>query len=194
MKTLEIKAQKRDELGKKNAVIARRNELVPCVLYGGNEIVHLEISEKELKPLVYSPEVFFAKIDVGGSTYTGVLKDIQFHPVTDSIMHIDFLEVVDGKPLKVALPVKVTGNSAGVRAGGKLVVNVRKLRVEAKPENMPDEITIDISDLNIGDVLRISNLDIPNVTFLEAANVVIAGVRMTRNAKSAQAAAEADKK
>lgn len=194
MKTLTLIGENRETVGSKYAADLRRNAMVPCVLYGGETPVHFAATEAELKKFVYTPSVYFADIQIDGKSYKGVMKDIQFHPVTDKPIHVDFLEVFDNKKVRVELPVKVTGNSAGVRAGGKLVVNVKKLNIEAFPVDIPDEIELDITNLNIGDKLRISDLNIPGVKFLDAANVVVAAVQMTRSAISAQAAAEAEKK
>lgn len=192
MKTLELKGQKRDNTGKKGSADLRKQEVIPCVIYGGTETLHFSATAADLKKFVYTPDVYFAQIEVDGKSYKGIMKDVQTHPVTDDVLHIDFLEVSEDKKVRVSLPLKITGNSAGVRAGGKLIVNVKKLTVEALPKDIPDYINVDITNLNIGDKLRISELEIPGVTFLDAANVVVATVRITRNAKSA-AAEEAKK-
>lgn len=188
MKTLDLNAQERAAKGKKDAADLRRADRVPCILYGGAEPVHFSADTKELKGLIYSPEVYFVNINLGDKVYRGAMKEIQFHPVTDAILHVDFLEISESKAIRMELPVRITGNSAGVRAGGKLVVNMRKLKVEALPKDMPDEISVDISNLNIGDVLRINQLTAPGVTFQDGQNLVVAAVRITRSARSAQAA------
>lgn len=193
MKTLELKGEVREVEGKKGATALRREDIIPCVIYGGEEPVHFGVQLAELKPLVYTPNAYFVNINVGDKSYKGAMREIQFHPVTDAILHVDFVQVFEDKRIRMELPVKVTGNSAGVRAGGKLQVNVRKLKVEAFPADMPDEISLDITELNIGDKLRISELDAQGVTFLDAANVVVATVRMTRSAKSAAAAEDGKK-
>lgn len=194
MKTLELKGQLREPAGKKGASQLRREELIPCNLYGGSTNLEFSAAYADLKSLVYTPSVYFVNVVVGDKSYRGVMKEIQFHPVTDHILHIDFLEVAEDKKIRMELPVKITGNAAGVRAGGKLTVNVRKLMVEALPKDMPDEITLDVTELNIGDKLRISDVKLGGVTFLEAPNVVVATVAITRSAKSAAASAEAEKK
>lgn len=194
MKTLTLIGQHRETVGSKNATDLRRKGMVPCVIYGGEAPIHFAATEAELKKFVYTPSVYFADIQIDGNSYKAVMKDIQFNPVSDKPEHIDFLQVFDNKKVRVQLPVKVTGNSAGVRAGGKLVVNVKKLNIEALPGDIPDEIELDVTNLNIGDKLRIADLKVPGVTFLDAANIAVAAVQMTRSAMSAQAAAEADKK
>lgn len=195
MKTLELKGQKRDNTGKRGSKDLRAAEMVPCVIYGGASTVHFSAELAELKNLIYSPEVYFANITVEGQSYKGVMKEIQFHPVTDAVNHVDFFEVKEDKKVKIALPIKVVGNSAGVRAGGRLAVNVRKLQVEALPKDLPDFIEIDITNMGIGDKLRISEMKLNGVTFLDAGNVVVAAVTVTRNSKSAEAeAAKGDAK
>lgn len=193
MKTLELKGEIRTTTGKKSAADLRRSELIPCVLYGGEAPVHFAVPERELRALVYTPKVYFVSLEVEGKKHLAVLKDAQFQPVSDALQHMDFQVITPDKPVRMELPVRVTGNSPGVRNGGKLVVNVRKLRVLALPDAMPDEIELDISSLEIGGALRISDLQVPGVEFLEAPNVVVAAVRMTRSARSAQAAAEGNK-
>lgn len=193
MKTLELKGELREVEGKKGASALRREKMVPCVIYGGETPVHFSVEVSELKPLVYTPNAYFVNINLQDKTYKSAMREIQTHPVTDALLHIDFVQVFDDKPVKMELPVRVVGNSAGVRAGGKLSVNVRKLKVEALPGKMPDDISLDITNLNIGDKLRISDLNVEGVTFLDASNVVVATVRMTRSAKSAAAAEEAKK-
>jgi large subunit ribosomal protein L25 len=192
MKTLELNGQLREDLGKKGSIALRREEVVPCVIYGGEKAIHFSAPLAEMKKFIYSPHVYFIHIGLDGKTYKTAMKEIQFHPVTDEILHVDFLELSDDKKVKMDLPVTVTGNSVGVRAGGKLSMNTRKLKVEALPGDMPDEVKLDISNLNIGDKLRISDLNFKGVTFLDASNVVVATVQVTRNTKAA--AAEAEKK
>lgn len=194
MKTLELKGELREVEGKKGASTLRREKMVPCVIYGGETPIHFSVEVGKLKPLVYTPNAYFVNINLQDKTYKSAMREIQTHPVTDALLHIDFIQIFDDKPVKMELPVRVVGNSAGVRAGGKLSVNVRKLKVEALPGKMPDDISLDITNLNIGDKLRISDLNIDGVTFLDASNVVVATVRVTRSAKSAAATAEEAKK
>jgi large subunit ribosomal protein L25 len=195
MKTLELKGQKRDNTGKRGSKDLRIAEMIPCVIYGGANTVHFSAELAELKTLIYSPEVYFANITIDGTAYKGVMKEVQFHPVTDDLHHVDFFEVKEDKAVKIALPIKIVGNSVGVRSGGRLAVNVRKLLVEAFPKNLPDFIEIDITNMNIGDKLRISEMKLDGVTFLDAANVVVAAVAVTRNTKSAETeAAKGDTK
>jgi large subunit ribosomal protein L25 len=188
MKTLELKGQKRENTVKKGSKDLRLAEMVPCVIYGGAGTVHFSAQLDELKKFIYSPQVYFANIDVEGTSYKAVMREIQYHPVTDAVSHVDFYEVKEDKKVKVSLPVKVIGNSVGVRSGGRLAVNVRKLHVEALPKDLPDFIEIDITNMNIGDKLRISQMKVNGVTFLDAQNVVVAAVTVTRNTKSEETA------
>jgi large subunit ribosomal protein L25 len=188
MKTLELKGQKRDNTGKRGSKDLRVAEMVPCVIYGGAAPVHFSAELAELKNFIYSPEVYFANITVDGTAYKGVMKEIQYHPVTDALHHVDFYEVKEDKKVKISLPIKIVGNSSGVRAGGRLAVNVRKLSVEALPKDLPDFIEIDITNMNIGDKLRISEMKLKGVNFLDASNVVVAAVTVTRNTKSEETA------
>jgi len=162
------------------------------VLYGGAENVHFSASLADFKGLVYTPDVHMVNLDVDGKTYSCILQDIQFHPVTDIIQHVDFLEVNEGKPVTISLPLRFSGASEGVKQGGKLVTKVRRLRVKALPAKLPDFISIDISPLKIGGNIRVRDLQIDGVTFLDSASNVIVGVRMSRNV-TAEAAAEAKK-
>lgn len=189
MKTLELKGQKRENIGKRGSKDLRIAEMVPCVIYGGAGTVHFSAQLADLKNFIYSPEVYFASIDVEGTTYKGVMREVQFNPVTDLVNHVDFLEVSETKKVRMSLPIKVVGNSAGVRAGGKLITNLRKLNIEALPKDLPDFIEIDISNMNIGDKMRVSDMNLKGVTFLDAKNVVIATVSITRQVKSEETAA-----
>lgn len=190
MKTFELQGQLRSEIGKKDSKAVRREGGIPCVLYGGAEPVHFSVKTPDVRHLVYTPHVYFVELNLDGKKQMAVLKDLQTHPVSDAILHMDFQAIQDDKPVAMAIPVSVVGNSPGVRNGGKLVVNLRKLAVSALPKNMPDQITVDISNLNIGDGLRIREIEQEGVVFLENGSIVVTAVRMTRSARSAQASAE----
>lgn len=190
MKTFELQGQLRSEIGKKDSKAVRREGGIPCVLYGGAEPLHFSVNTPDVRHLVYTPHVYFVELNLNGKKHMAALKDIQTHPVSDAILHIDFQAIQDDKPVSMAIPVSVVGNSPGVRNGGKLVVNLRKLAVSALPKDMPDQISVDISNLNIGDGLRIREIQQEGVTFLENGSIVITAVRMTRSARSAQAAAD----
>lgn len=190
MKTFELQGQLRSEIGKKDSKAVRREGGIPCVLYGGAEPVHFSVKTPDVRHLVYTPNVYFVELNLDGKKQMAVLKDLQTHPVSDAILHMDFQTIQDDKPVAMSIPVTVVGNSPGVRNGGKLVVNLRKLAVSALPKNMPDQITVDISNLNIGDGLRIREIEQEGVVFLENGSIVVTAVRMTRSARSAQASAD----
>lgn len=198
MKTIAIQAEVKQGTGRSISANSRKEGKVPCVLYGGSENVNLLISEKELNKFLYTPEVLIAEIAIeGGKTVKALVQDAQFHPVSDATLHADFMELIPGQPVRVSLPIKTVGNSVGVRAGGKLKEILRKLRVKGMPENLPDFVEIDITDVNIGQSFRVGQLKLEGVEFLDGVNNVVATVsatRATRQADEAAAAATSGKK
>ena len=192
MKTIEINGAKRANISKQEVKNLRGSEMVPCVLYGGEEQVHFSTDLSSFKGLVYTPDVHMVKLSVDGKEYQCVIQDVQYHPVTDIIIHADFLQVFDNKPVTMSIPVKLTGASEGVKMGGKLVTKYRRLKVKALPANLPDYISVDISPMKIGDSIRVRDLNLLEVTLLESPANVIVSVNMTRNVSAE--AAEASKK
>ncbi|MFN6091022.1 MAG: 50S ribosomal protein L25/general stress protein Ctc [Bacteroidota bacterium] len=192
MKTIEINGAKRANISKQEVKSLRGSEMVPCVLYGGEEQVHFSTDLSSFKGLVYTPDVHMVKLSVDGKEYQCVIQDVQYHPVTDVIIHADFLQVFDNKPVTMSIPVKLTGASEGVKMGGKLVTKYRRLKVKALPANLPDFISVDISPMKIGDSIRVRDLNLSEVTLLESPANVIVSVNMTRNVSAE--AAEASKK
>lgn len=188
MKTIEIQGSKRPSMTKQSVKALRNNEQVPCVLYGGAEPVHFSAPLASFKGLVYTPDVFMVKLLVDGKEYLSIMQDIQFHPVTDIIQHVDFLEVQNDKPVTIHIPLKFTGASEGVKQGGKLVTKVRKLKVKALPAHLPDYVSIDITGLKIGSNVRVRDLNVEGVTFLDSPANVIVGVQTTRNVAAAETA------
>ncbi len=183
MKSITIKGSKRESVGKKDAKALRNAEMVPCVLYGGEKPVHFSAKEIAFKNLVYTPNVYTATIELAsGESYNAIVQDIQFHPVTDRILHMDFYQIFDDKEITMNIPVIIVGNSPGVIAGGALRFNKRRLKVRALPANLPDTIDADISELNIGSKLYVTQLKNDKYTLLEADNTVVVQVRMSRNA------------
>jgi len=189
MKSVQIKAEVRSQIGKKDSLNLRRAGRVPAVIYGGNEVLHISVDEREVNTLLYTPEVLIAEIDLGGKTVKAVVQDAQFHVLTEATTHVDFMEVVDGKPLKVALPVRTVGNSVGVRAGGKLKVIMRKLKVKGMADKLPAFVDVDITDVNIGQSVRVKQINIDGVEFLDAKDNVICTVAATRASRQESAAA-----
>ncbi|MDR2885421.1 MAG: 50S ribosomal protein L25/general stress protein Ctc [Rikenellaceae bacterium] len=189
MKTIQLKAAKRDAFGKKGSKATRRNAHVPCVLYGGGDTIHFSIDEKEMRPLIYSPNSYIVEFDIEGTKETGVIRQAQFHPVREQVLHIDFTRVIPGKPVTIEVPVRLTGNSTGVKLGGKLALSKRKIFVSALVENLPDELVIDVTNLELGKSIFVGDLSFENVTMLTPASTAVCAVNMTRAARGAQAAA-----
>lgn len=190
MKSVSISGSPRANVGKKDAVALRNAKRVPCVLYGGKEQVHFSVLAADFKNLIYTPEVNTVNIDVDGKKFHAILQEAQFHRVEDHLLHVDFLEIIAGKPVVMNLPVKTTGTSPGVRAGGKLNKKMKTLKVRGLVEKMPDVIEVPIDALEIGGLIRVSDIKAEGLTFLDAANVTVVNVQITR-AVAAEAAAAA---
>ncbi|MDO6736496.1 50S ribosomal protein L25/general stress protein Ctc [Wenyingzhuangia sp. 2_MG-2023] len=191
MKSITIKGSQRESVGKSATKALRNAGQVPCVIYGGDKVLHFSADEKQFKNLVYTPNVYTAKIEVDGKTIDAILQDIQFHPIHDRIIHVDFYQLQDDKEISMNIPVNLVGNSKGVIAGGALRQNLRKLKIKAIPANLPDFIEANITELQIGNKLYVSKLRNDQYQILHNDNTVVAQVRMSRNA--AKAAAEATK-
>ena len=194
MKTFQLSAEVRTDLGKKGSKALRKQELIPAILYGFNENTALTVSQDAVRKLIYTPDIYLVEMAVGGATKTCILQDIQFHPVTDKILHIDFLEVKADKPIIIEVPVVLEGHAVGVRAGGKLSLDMRKLKVKALYSNVPEKLTIDVSKLGLGKTIQVGALSFENIELLNAKNAVVAAVRLTRAARgvAAKAALEAE--
>jgi len=184
----------RENLGKSATKQVRNEGKVPCVLYGGKEHIHFSMYAQDFKPLVYTPNTYKVKLDLDGTIYRAILKDIQYHPVNDTILHADFMEINEEKPIELAIPINITGNSVGVRAGGKLQVKSKKLRVKALPALMPDSIEVNIEHLEIGKSIKVGELKADNVVFLDSVNNPVVSVKTTRAAASAAEEKAAGKK
>jgi large subunit ribosomal protein L25 len=180
MKSISIDVTKRTA-GTKQAVKQLRNEgKIPCVLYGGNEVVHFAAPILSFRNLVYTPHVYTVDLNIEGDQRKAIMKDIQFHGVTDKILHIDFLELAPGKPVVMDIPLKITGSAAGVREGGELRTKLRKLKVKALAENLPDEIELDVTKLNISDAIRVKDVKVKGCEILDLPNNIITAVKMPR--------------
>ncbi len=180
MKSFSISGTKRAAQTKQETKSLRAEGKVPCVLYGGKEQIHFSAPASSFKGLVYTPEVHTVELNIDGMAFKAIMKDIQFHAVSDKILHIDFLEMGDNKNVTVEIPVKISGNSSGVRAGGQLINKLRKLKISALPKNLPDFVEVKIDDLNIGDSVRVRDIVIEGVIFLDSPNNVITAVKTTR--------------
>ncbi len=182
MKTVSLSGSPRENVGKKDAAHLRAEGRVPAVLYGGDEQTHFSLDLIEFSKYVYTNEVFRFELDVNGKKSEAILKDLQFHPVNDRIIHADFLEVVEGKPMKFELPVRVTGNSIGVRNGGRLAVLFRRIKIMGLPKDFPEFVELDITKLRIGHSIRIKDVEIPNVTLLHNPQSIVVAVKRARGA------------
>lgn len=188
MKSVSISGSPRENVGKKDARAQRNQGMIPCVIYGGKEQKLFVVDERQFKDLLYTPEVKYAEVNINGDVRKAIVQEVQFHAITDKLLHVDFLEVVDGKPITIELPFKIKGTSPGVLKGGLLKKRVRKLKVRGLLENVPEEITADISPLDINDMMKIGDLHIDNLEIVDNPNKVILQVVPTRG--SAAAAAE----
>lgn len=193
MKSIELKGTIRETVGKNSSKVLRANETIPCVLYGGKDSVHFSVMESDLKPIIYTPNVYLVALEIDGKKYTAKIQDLQFHPVSDKILHIDFFEVSEDKKIIIEIPVRVSGNSVGVKEGGKLVQDLRKLKVKSLVSELPDDITIDITDLGLGKSIRVAELTHDKVEFLNFKNSPVVSIKMTRAARGAAEAAKAGK-
>ena len=181
MKSITITGSKRESVGKKATKALRNAGEVPCVLYGGDEPVHFNAPELAFKELVYTPDAHTATLELNGDSYMAILQDIQYHPVTDRILHVDFYQIFEGKEVSMTVPVHYQGNSRGVRNGGVLRKTYRTLRVKALPKNLPDYVVADITKLKIGDKLYITEVEQGEWKFLHPDNTVVCQVRTSRN-------------
>ena len=194
MKSITIKGSERESVGKVATKAVRNAGMVPCVIYGGNQTVHFAAEEIAFKNLIYTPNAHTVVIDLGGKKFDAVLQDIQVHPVSDKILHIDFFQLFEDKEITIEVPVKVTGTSPGVLGGGILTLNTRKLKVKALPKNLPDFVEANISEMEMGNKLYVTKLAQNNIKLLHPENTVVAQVRISRAAmKAAQEAAKAAK-
>lgn len=194
MKSIAMFGYLRDGVGKSSTKTLRNEGKVPCVLYGGGEHIHFSMYAQDFKLLVYTPNTYKVKLELDGKTFRAILKDIQFHPVNDSILHADFQEIDEAKEVELSIPIKLTGNSVGVRAGGKLVVKSPKVRVRSLPVNLPDFIEVNIDNLDIGKSIKAGEVKIENMTLLDSVNNPIVLVKTTRAAMEEAKAAAADSK
>lgn len=192
MKSIFMSGSQRANVGKKDSKAIRNEGLVPCVLYGGGNQIHFAVKESAFKPLLFTPDVHTVDLEIDGQKHKAILQEVQFHAISDKLLHADFLMVSEDKPVVIAIPVKAVGNSVGVRAGGKLQIKLRKLKVRALLNDLPDTIDVDITPLEIGQGVKIGQLNVPGVTFLESPKIEVVGVGATR--ASRQAAQEGAKK
>jgi large subunit ribosomal protein L25 len=182
MKTAHLSGSLRANVGKKDATALRNAGLVPCVLYGQGEQTHFAVKRTAIDKIVFSPEVYQVALDIEGKKAVGIIRELQQHPTKDTIQHVDFYELDENKEVRVKLPVRITGSSRGVMAGGKLMTVFRQLQCIGLPSALTDAITLDITKLRIGQSIRVNSIEIPGVTILDPANAVVVSVKMARGA------------
>jgi len=189
MKTFDLKGTVRTDLGKKATKADRVSEKVPCVLYGGGENIHFTTTISDIRKLIYTPEVFIVDLNIDGKKSKSIVKALQFHPVSDKVLHIDFLAVSKDKPVVVELPIKLEGLAEGVKAGGKLSLEMRKLKVKGLYTEIPENIVIDVTSLGLGKSIQVAKVSVAKLEILNNKNSVVAQVKLTRAARGAAAAA-----
>ena len=196
MKSIEIKGSLRTETGKKAAHSLRQNNGVPCVLYGmqkdenGNQVAtHFTVTVDGLRKLVYTPHIYVVDLNIDGKIVNAIMKDIQFHPVTDAILHVDFLQINEENPIVMEVPVQLEGLAEGVKAGGKLALQTRKLKVKALYNLIPERLVVNVTNLGLGKTIKVGELNYEGLTLLNAKEAVVCAVKLTRAARGAQAAA-----
>ena len=190
MKSIALKGNKRTDRGSSDAKSLRKEDKIPAVLYGGKESTHFMVDVIPFGKIINSPNVYFVDLNIDGTTVKSIIKEVQYHPVTDKVLHIDFLEVIPGKEITVMLPIKITGTSKGVLNGGKLRTVTRKLKVRGMADALPEAITVDITPLKIGQSIKVGDIKVAGLTLLDAANAVVVAVKMSRAAVSSAAEEE----
>ncbi|MCB9034258.1 MAG: 50S ribosomal protein L25/general stress protein Ctc [Chitinophagales bacterium] len=194
METLTISGQARADVGKKATKADRKNGNIPCVMYAGNEVVHFTTTMKDLRGLIYTPNFYKVAVTLDGTTHEAILKDVQVHPVTEDVLHVDFQKLIAGSKVFADIPVKLVGNAEGVKLGGKLLTKVRKLRVRSTPENLIDAIPVDVSSLNLGQSIKVKHIPEQKFQILNSPNIPIASVEIPRALRSKATADAAAKK
>jgi len=194
MKSIAISGSVRQNVGKRDAKELRYEGKIPAVLYGGKEQTHLAVSAADLKSVLYTADVVFVELDINGKKTRAIVQEAQFHPLTDLVTHVDFMELFDDKEVSVNIPIKLTGDSPGVKMGGKLVQKLRSLRVKALPNNLPQEIEVPMESLEVGKSFRVGQVSLENAKILNNADDTIVSVVMSRALRQAeQEAAKAAK-
>lgn len=198
MKEIEVKGQKRADLGKKAAKALRKQNLIPCNLYGeaknadgAPEALSIACPMSELRKIVYTPHIYVIKLVIDGEEHTAILKELQFHPVTDALLHVDFYEVNDQKPITIGIPVKLNGLAQGVRDGGRMNLSIRKINVTAKYQDIPEHLDIDVTNLAIGKSIKVGELNYEGLEMATSKNVVVCSIKATRKSIAAASDAEA---
>ena len=196
MKEINVTGQKRADLGKKASKALRKEGLVPCNLYGlavedGKPVaMSFAVPMAELRKVVYTPHIYVINLVIDGESHTAILKELQFHPVTDALLHVDFLEVNDQKPITIGIPVKLVGLAQGVRDGGRMNLSIRKINVTAPYQQIPEHLDVDVTALKIGKSIKVGELSFEGLELTTGKDVIVCSIKMTRAAMSAAANAE----
>ncbi len=194
MKEINVAGQKRTDLGKKASKQLRKQGLVPCNLYGEAKLdgkptaMAFAVAMSDLRKIVYTPHVYVINLIIDGESHTAILKELQFDPVTDAVIHIDFLEVNDQKPITIGIPVKLVGLAQGVRDGGRMNLSMRKLNVTAPYQQIPEHLDIDVTALKIGKSIKVGELNFEGLEIANSKDVIVCSIKMTRQAAAAAAA------
>lgn len=184
MKLFELTGSKRESTGKKAAKAYRRESLIPCVLYGGEEIVHFTVTKDSVRKLIYTPEIQIVDLTIEGKNCKAIVKETQFHPVSDQLLHADFLQIFEDKPVVLEIPIELEGLAEGVKAGGKLSREMRKLKVKGLYKNFPEKLVINVENLGVGKSIQVGDIHFDNLELLNAKDNVVAAVKSTRAAKA----------
>ena len=191
MKTFQLSGVLRTETGKKAGKALRKADLIPAVMYGGEAVVQFTITTESVRKLIYTPEVYVVELTIGEKTTMAIIKELQFHPVSDILLHVDFLEVFADKPVVIEIPVALEGHSEGVKAGGRLSLEMRKLKIKALYSTLPEKLMVNIDNLELGKTIQVGSLSYEGLEILNAKNAVVCAVKLTRAARGAAAAAKA---
>jgi large subunit ribosomal protein L25 len=183
MKTFQLEGSKRESTGKKTAKTYRKESLIPCVLYGGEEGINFIVEKEGIRKLIYTPEVYIVHLTIDQKEYSAILKEIQFHPVTDALLHVDFFQIREDKPVVIEIPVALEGLAEGVKAGGKLSLEMRKLKVKGLYPNFPEKLVVNIENLGLGKTIQVGQLAFDSLEILNAKDNVVAAVKLTRAAR-----------
>lgn len=191
MQTVAIEGKVRSAFGKKASKATRKEGLVPCVAYGKDKVIHFSATPKSFKTLIYTPDFKVAELNIDGETYRAIVKDSQFHPVTDALLHMDFLLLIEGNPIVTDIPVRTVGVAPGVKLGGKLMQSTRRLKIKTTPKNLVDHLTVDISTLDLGKSVRVRDVNVvEGIQVLTSPGIPLVGVEIPRALRSAQTAAD----
>ncbi len=190
MKTFDLKGEIRNDFGRKASRSYRNQGLIPCIIYGGEgENINFVVKEGDVRKLIYTPSVYLINLDLGEKKMQAILKDMQFHPVKDTVLHIDFLHVFEDKPVVIDIPVRLEGLAAGVKAGGKLSLDSRKLKVRAFASKLPDELVVNVTNLVLGKSIQVGDLSFEELELLNSKDAVVCRVQLTRAARGEAAVA-----